>query len=132
MCPLPSPRPRHLDRSRGCQRQERLSIEQFSRLQSNILAETHRHGATCASTGLLHVAAQRYVAPRDHPILHAESSNPRTRAAPPMVKIAPPKKRDAYRVAQMFQPFAKALRVDRECPAAWLNLEPAAGPGLLY
>src|SRR5439155_9375338 len=99
MCPLPTPHPRHLDRTRGCKTKERLSIEQFSRLQSNILAETHRHGATCESTGLLHVAAQRYVAPRDRPILHAESSNPRTRAAPQMVTIAPPKNRAARKAA---------------------------------
>src|SRR5438552_12171989 len=99
MSPLPSPRLRHLDLSRGCQRQERLSIEQFSRLQSNILAETHRHGATCASTGLLHVVAQRCVAPHDRPTLHVESSNPRRKAAPPMVTIAPPKNRDARKAA---------------------------------
>src|SRR6266481_9967527 len=108
MCPLPSLRPRHLDRSRGCQTQERLSIEQFSRLQSNILAETHRHGATCASTGLLHVAAQRYVAPRDRPTLHVESSNPRRKAAPQMATIAPPKNRDARKAARI-PPFAKVL-----------------------
>src|SRR5947207_15369721 len=101
MCPLPSPRPRHLDRSRGCQTQERLSIEQFARLRSNILAETHRHSATCASTGLLHVAAQRYVAPRDRPTLHVESSNPRREVAPQMVTIAPPKNRDARKAVRI-------------------------------
>src|SRR5215472_16260505 len=99
MFPPPSPHLRHLDRSRGCQRQERLSIEQFSRLQSNILAETHRHGATCASTRPLRVAAQRGVAPHDRPTLHVESSNPRRKAAPQMVTIAPPKNRDACKVA---------------------------------
>src|SRR5262249_12926435 len=122
------PRLRRLGRCRGCARQARLSIEQLARLQHNIPAGTRHHGATCASARLLRVAARRCAGPRDRPISLSESSNPRIRAPPPVVEIAPPRNRDAYKPPRMMPRFAMAPLADREYPAAWLNQEPADAP----
>src|SRR2546430_2210889 len=53
---------------------ERLLSERLWMLRHNILGVIRRCDATCASGQSFHVAAQRYVAPRDYQFLSGEST----------------------------------------------------------
>src|SRR5690349_12858411 len=87
-------------------------------LRHNILAVTHRYGATCASIRLLRVAMQQRVVPRDYQSLPAEFSNLRSQPGQATVSIVLSRKRAACKSEQTIPSPLDVPSADKEYPAA--------------